>query len=52
MERVSKSLTLPDWMAASVRELADREKRSFNREGEVLLEGVLKPGDKEPVEAL
>jgi hypothetical protein len=52
MERVSKSLNLPDWMVDAVQELADQEKRSFTREVEVLLEGVLKPADKELAEAL
>jgi hypothetical protein len=41
MERVSKTLNLPDWMAQAVQELADQEKRSFTREVEVLLEGAL-----------
>ena len=41
MERTTKTLSLPDWMTEAVQELADREKRSFTREVEVLLEAAL-----------
>jgi hypothetical protein len=42
MERVSKTLNLPDWMVEAIQEMADQEKRSFTREAEALLEQALK----------
>jgi hypothetical protein len=48
MERVSKTLSMPDWMAEAVQELADQGKRSFTRKVEVLLEGALEAEGKAP----
>jgi hypothetical protein len=41
MERITKTLSLEDWIAETIQELADKEKRSFTRQVEVLLEAAL-----------
>jgi hypothetical protein len=41
MERITKTLSLEDWVADTIQELADKEKRSFTRQVEVLLEAAL-----------
>jgi hypothetical protein len=42
MKRITKTLSLKDWIADAVQELADREDRSFTRQVEALLEAALK----------
>jgi hypothetical protein len=42
MERITKTVSLDDRIAEAVQDLADREKRSFTRQVEVLLEAALK----------
>jgi hypothetical protein len=41
MERIAKTISLDDRIAEAVQELADKEKRSFTRQVEVLLEAAL-----------
>jgi hypothetical protein len=47
MERITKTLSLEDWIAEAIQELADKEKRSFTRQAEVLIEAALKR-EKQP----
>jgi hypothetical protein len=48
MERITKTLTLDGRIAEAVQALADREKRSFTRQAEVLLEAALGQNPSEP----
>jgi hypothetical protein len=41
MERITKTLSLDGWIVETVQDLADKEKRSFTRQIEVLLESYL-----------
>lgn len=46
-QRKTKTLDLPEWMVDSILDLAKKEKRSFTRQVEVLLENQLKKNAKE-----
>lgn len=41
MNRITKTLSLQDWIAEEVQELATKDRRSFTKEVEVLLEKAL-----------
>jgi hypothetical protein len=41
MERITKTLSLDDRIVEAIQEQADKEKRSFTRQVEVLLEAAL-----------
>jgi hypothetical protein len=48
MEQVNKSIVLPQNLVEAIQEMADREKRSFTRQAEVLLEAALGRNQPEP----
>jgi hypothetical protein len=50
MERITKTISIDGWIAEAVQELASKEKRSFTRQVEVLLETALGRGTDQPGE--
>jgi hypothetical protein len=47
MERITKTISMDGWVAEAVDTLAEKERRSFTRQVEVLLEQALKQGAPE-----
>jgi hypothetical protein len=54
MEQITKAIMMEKELADQIQELADKERRSFAREAQVLLEGALERmavSESAPVEA-
>lgn len=41
MKQITKTLNLPEWIVAAIQDMADKEKRSFTKQMEVVLGSAL-----------